>query len=330
MTLTLERSSFDAMGTNCAVAVVAAPDDRLLARQALAAAQREVASCERALSRFEDDSDLARLNRAAGTWIRGDQRLADALVIALRARVETGGRFDPTILPALEAAGYDRSFEQLGERAAVPLAGRFAGARVDVDPDTAMARVERGAAVDLGGIGKGFAATRALQAMQDVWPALGGGLVDLGGDVAVSGAPPEGGPWRVEVADPREAGGVLLTLELRRGGVATSGRNTRRFGPGRRLHHLIDPATGRPAEEGPLSVTVVAPSAVDAEAYATALAIAAPDEARAQLSARPELAALYVPQSGEPVPIGALPVAHERPLGRIVIATQKTGRFQWN
>ena len=330
MTLALERGSFDAMGTNCAVAVVAAPGDHLLARLALAAAQHEVEACERALSRFEGDSDLTRLNRAAGTWIRVDQRLADALIVALDARVNTGGRFDPTILPALEAAGYDRSFELLSERVAAPLAGRYAGARVDVDPDAAMVRVERDAAVDLGGIGKGFAATRALQAMRAAWPALGGGLVDLGGDVAVWGTPPEGGPWRVDVADQRKAGGVLLTLELRGGGVATSGRNTRRFGPGRRLHHLIDPATGRPAGEGPLSVTVVAPSAIEAEAYATALAIASVDDARAELAARPELAALYVPQVGEHVPIGRLPVARGRPLGRVVISTQKTGRSPWH
>ena len=97
------------------------------------------------------------------------------------------------------------------------------------------------------------------------------------------------------------------------GGVATSGRDTRRFGPGRRLHHLIDPATGAPAAAGPLSVTVVAASATEAEAHATALAIATVDEARDQLASRPDLAALLIPQLGEPIAIGPLPLARERP-----------------
>ena len=238
------------MGTICAAAVAAAPADRTQARRALDAARREVAACEQALSRFDGGSDLSRLNGAAGSWIAVDTRLVEALEAALRARTETHGRFDPTILPALSAAGYDRSFELLTERAAMPVDGWHAGGRIDVDPSSRRARVERGAAVDLGGVGKGFAATRALHAMRRAWPGLTGALVDLGGDIAVWGTPPEGGPWRVDIADPRAPGRSAGTLELEGGGVATSGRDTRRFGPGGRLHHLIDPATvSRPSRD---------------------------------------------------------------------------------
>ncbi len=102
---------------------------------------------------------------------------------------------------------------------------------------------------------------------------LPGGLVDLGGDLALWGETPERGPWRIAVADPRRPGTNAGVLLLRSGGVATSGRDVRRFGPGGSLHHLIDPATGEPAQPGPLAVTVVAPSAAEAEAHATALAI---------------------------------------------------------
>jgi FAD:protein FMN transferase len=316
------------MGTICAAAVAAAPADRTQARRALDAARREVAACEQALSRFDGGSDLSRLNGAAGSWIAVDTRLVEALEAALRARTETHGRFDPTILPALSAAGYDRSFELLTERAAMPVDGWHAGGRIDVDPSSRRARVERGAAVDLGGVGKGFAATRALHAMRRAWPGLTGALVDLGGDIAVWGAPPEGGPWRVDIADPRAPGRSAGRLELEGGGVATSGRDTRRFGPGGRLHHLIDPATGVPAVAGPLSVTVVAASAAEAEAHATALAVTDVDGARDQLASRPDLGALLIPHSGAPIVIGRLPLVRERPRPRLL--TTETGRLTWH
>ena len=126
-------------------------------------------------------------------------------------------------------------------------------------PRTAACASAEGTAIDLGGIAKGWSAERALEAMRDAWPGMPGGLVDLGGDLALWGRTPEGGPWRVAVADPRHPGARLATLLVDGGGVATSGRDRRRFGPGRSLHHLIDPATGEPARGGPLTVTVVAP-----------------------------------------------------------------------
>jgi thiamine biosynthesis lipoprotein len=315
------------MGTICGVAATAESDDVFRARGALDAAQDEVAACERVLSRFDPRSDLSRLNRAAGEWVAVDTRLIEALAAAVGGRTNTCGLFDPTILPALAAVGYDRSFELLTERAATPLDGWNGGTSIDVG--SGRARVERGAAVDLGGIGKGFAATRALLAMRTAWPALPGGLVDLGGDIAVWGEPPESGPWRVDIADPRAHDRVYGTLELTRGGIATSGRNTRRFGPERRLHHLIDPATGQPAAAGPLSVTVVAESATEAESYATALGISTVDDARDLLTSRPEVAALLISEFDQPVTLGPLPFARQYPTARVVVKTQ-VGRSPWH
>jgi thiamine biosynthesis lipoprotein len=299
---------FRAMGTLCALAVTVRTVDGREAEQALAAGRDEVEACEQALSRFRESSDLSRLNAAGGEWVEVDARLVDALSAALRAREDTAGRYDPTILPALVAAGYDRTFDELDERPARTAAGWRAGAEVELDVDRCCARVEKGAAVDLGGIGKGFAAGRALFAMHWAWPGLPGALADLGGDVALAGRTPDGGPWRVAVADPRGPGETLATLTLDAGGVATSGRDRRRFGPGRSLHHLIDPATGAPAVAGPLSVTVVAPDPAEAEAHATALAVSTLRDAEAHLSRFAHLGVLYVPEDGEPVALGALPL----------------------
>ena len=127
----LHTTTFRAMGTTCAISVTARENDRLHARRALLAATAEVEACERALSRFDPASDLSRLNREAGEWVTIDERLESALRAALRIRTETAGRFDPTILPALIAAGYDRSFEQLEERPSRTAAGWRAEAEID-------------------------------------------------------------------------------------------------------------------------------------------------------------------------------------------------------
>ena len=241
MTRRLERLEFRAVGTTCAAAVTTGgPGDIRRAARALSAAKVEVAACERALSRFDPASDLSRLNAAGGEWTTVDPRLVESLRLAVRMREETGGRFDPTVLPALVAAGYDRTFEQLTARSARTANGWRAGATVELDEQAGRVRLEAGAAVDLGGIGKGYAATRALEAMSDAWPGLPGGLVDLGGDLALAGETPERGPWRIAIEDARTPGTILGTLLLHGGGVATSGRDRRRFGREGELHHLID------------------------------------------------------------------------------------------
>jgi thiamine biosynthesis lipoprotein len=309
---TLSRIEWRAVGTTCSAAVTVAPGDELRAHIALAAAQAEVEAVEAELSRFRPESDLSRLNAAAGSWIPVGRRLLEALRLAIRAREDTGGRFDPSVLPALVAAGYDRSFELLQERPAEHVSDWRAGAEIELDYRRGCARLGRDTAVDLGGIGKGYAAGRALDSMLRVAPSLAGGLVDLGGDIAVRGEAPEGGPWRVAVADPRRQGETLAVLALEDGGVATSGRDARRFGPSRSLHHLIDPETGESALAGPFTVTVVAPSPSEAEAHATTLAIAGLGEAEAHVAARPQLSALYVPHAGPAVPLGRLPVETPR------------------
>jgi thiamine biosynthesis lipoprotein len=314
--MTLIRRAFTAMGTSCELAVAASPEDEPQAQRALAAGFTEVETCERVLTRFNPGSDLSRLNGSLGEWVEVDPRLVAALRAAVDARRATGGRFDPTILQPLVAAGYDRTFAELTNRPAWAAAGWRRGAAIWIDEDSCRVRLERGGAVDLGGVGKGFSAARALEAMRLAWPGLIGGFADLGGDHAFFGRPTDGHAWRVAIADPRNPGASLATLELNDGGVATSGRDRRRFGPGRSLHHLIDPETGAPAVRGPLAVTVVADNATEAEALGTAFAISELDDVR-RLARERRVAALYVPETGSPVEVGTLRLA---PRYRIEIA----------
>jgi FAD:protein FMN transferase len=313
----LHRETFAAMGTTCEVAVAAGRGDERRARQALAAARAEVETCESVLTRFDPGSDLSLLNARSGEWVAVDERVCGLLQSALHARSVTGGKFDPTILPALVALGYDRTFEELRPRPARRAPGWRAGGRIELDLDARAGRLARGVAVDSGGNGKGYSAARAIEAMLHTWAGLHGAFVDLGGDIAFHGAPPGVGPWRVAVADPRRPGRTLAVLGISSGAVATSGRDRRRFGPQGRHHHLIDPTTGDAAVAGPLAVTVVGGEAGEVEAFATALAISTLDESDALLAGRFGLSALVVPEVGTPAVIGDLPVIEGGPFASV-------------
>lgn len=252
----MERRAFRAMGTEIELLV-----DADEAWRELDAAEQEFHRLEQLLSRFRPDSELSRLNDAG--FVDASPDLARVVELALAARERTGGRFDPTVHDALVAAGYDRSFELVEAdaplRAASPVACR---GRVRLDGN----RIElaEGVRLDLGGIGKGYAADRAAELLALAGPCL----VNAGGDVAI-----RGGTWPVGVA----AG---VTLELSSGALATSGRDRRCWRrEGRELHHLIDPATGEPAETDLLRVTAFGEDAVDAEVLAKWLLLAGEKEA---------------------------------------------------
>ena len=246
----MERRTFRAMGTEVDLFV-----DATGAEPELNAAEAEFHRLEGLFSRFLESSELSRINREGALDASPD--LARIVGLALAARESTGGLFDPTVHDAVVAAGYDRSFEQVprdggGSTASAVCGGRvtLTGSRVELGP---------GVHLDLGGIGKGYAADRAAELLAVAGPCL----VNAGGDVAT-----QGGSWLVGVE-----GGI--TVELSGGALATSGRDRRRWRrAGRDLHHLIDPATGTPAKTDLLRATAVGSDAVEAEVLAKWLFLA--------------------------------------------------------
>ncbi len=261
---------FEAVGTACELLVDA--EESPEARLALIAAEGEVLRLETLLSRFRPDSELSRLNREGR--VQAGPELLELVELALAARASTGGRFDPTVLPALMAAGYDRSFDALADDGAACADAARGGGGVRVDRATGTIELDPGVQLDLGGIAKGWIADRLCRRLDAHGPAL----VSLGGDIAAS-RPPAGGVWPVGVDVP----GGQVTLALERGGLATSGRDRRRWmRGGSEQHHAIDPATGRPSATDLLRVTATAQSGVDAEIRATALLLAGEHPARSE------------------------------------------------
>jgi thiamine biosynthesis lipoprotein len=160
---------------------------------------------------------------------------------------------------------------------------------IGLDRERRTVWLPAGVSIDLGGLAKGWAAD--LIARRSTHPVL----VDAGGDLAVSGPLPDGGPWPIAIGDPFEPRANLATVALLAGGVATSGRDYRVWRQGGELrHHLIDPRTGRPAVTDVLTVSVVAPSALLAEIAAKVVFLLGVDEGMRWIDARPALAALAV------------------------------------
>jgi len=265
--LVVGEHRFRAMGTDVQV-LVTAPDPQRAAELA-AGAEADVRRYEARWSRFLASSELSRLNASAGGPVLLPRDTFALVELAVSAWRQTDGLFDPTVLDALEAAGYDRSFEdvtgrELGGRAP----GRVPGpGGIRLDGRLGEVVVPAGVHLDLGGIGKGH--TADLVAVALVERGAAGALVNLGGDLRALGAPIGGDVWVVAV-DTEPAVEVALAA----GAVATSTTAKRRWtSQGHPMHHLIDPATGAPAETGLATVTVVAGTAAWAEVLAKAVLV---------------------------------------------------------
>ena len=229
-------------------------------------ARTRLAALERAWSRFLPDSEVSRLNAAAGRplAVSPDTRLL------VRRAVEghrfTAGRFDPTVLQAVIVAGYDRTFDSIagGSSAGAVILGPEG---IEIDDDEGTVRLPSGVGFDPGGIGKGLAAD--LLTAELIEFGASGACVNLGGDLRVRGDAPDGGAWRIEAEDPR-AGRPLGIVALKEGAVATTSRARRRWTTpdGVEHHHLIEPLTGTSASTSVLAATVIASEGWRAEVMA--------------------------------------------------------------
>lgn len=299
----VESRAFRAMGTWCHVLVHHDGG----AAEVPATIEAMVAGYEARWSRFRATSDVTRVNRSAGTPVAVADDTLLAVATALAARERTGGRFDPTVLRAVEGIGYAVDFDEVAARSAVAtapiLAVGPAGAAVDLDLEGGTVTVAAGAALDLGGIGKGLAADLIVGAVL-AHRHVAGLLVNLGGDLRAGGRPPTGAGWGIAIDDPMQPGATLGTVALLDGAVATSSTRRRRWctADGER-HHLVDPATGTSAATDVASVTVLTGRAADAEVLATAAAVAG-RAAGAELLAVAGVAGLVVTDDGRRWTVG--------------------------
>ncbi len=239
---------------------------------------------ESRFTRFSEQSELSELNRSAGERFRASPDLFSVVSLARRFFHLTRGLFDPSILPDLKRAGYDRSMDLLRQQGPAPLfESLLAGERpslseMDLDEADHTILLPPGMALDLGGIAKGWIAEQAANILSSVSTAS---VVDAGGDMFLVGLPSGLEQWPVELEDPLQPENTLISLKVNPGAIATSTVTKRVWKQAdKNRHHIIDPRTHAPALSDWISVTVVAPHAYEAEVFAKALLIAGPQEAQ--------------------------------------------------
>lgn len=289
----MERT-FRAMGTDCHVLVTADEGGGEL----LDLARERIELLEQSWSRFRPDSELNRLNSTAG---RGAIPVSEDLLTLVQRMHDawglTDGRFDPTVLQAVRALGYDEDF--------ATVVGRPAAAFIDdvtaiaapgmsgvvIDAANGRVALPDRVGIDPGAIGKGLASDIVLSELMAA--GADGVLVNLGGDLAFAGATADGRPWSIGIEDERLPQGdpdrLLRVLEFptdtERAGVATSTTLKRRWAQGRR-HHVVDPRTGTMGSTDLVQVTVSAEDAWQAEITATAALLMQSEEAISWLRQR--------------------------------------------
>jgi thiamine biosynthesis lipoprotein len=246
-------------------------------------ARQFIQESESRFTRFNEASEISKLNRSAGKTFQASPDLFSVVELAQRYFHLTRGLFDPSILPDLERAGYDRSLEMLREEVPTPLfesllpSPRPSFSEMELGESEHTILLPPGMTIDLGGIAKGWIAEQAAVIISRVATAC---AVDAGGDMFLMGLPPGMTQWPVVLEDPLQPEAILASFKVDPCAVATSTVTKRTWKQaGKNRHHIIDPRTGEPAISPWISVTVWAPHAHQAEVFAKALLISGPQQA---------------------------------------------------
>ena len=265
------------MNTESTLTAVVIDKPASVAEEAIMAAIKELQRVEYVFSTYRPNTELARLNQApAGKIVPLSKEMLYLLKLSRKLAGQTGGAFDVTVGPVL------RLWAQAGKAGRVPTQLELDKAKsqtgwdlIEIVAGGARKKIFA-ASVDLGGIAKGYAIDRAVEVLKQ--HGCAGGLINIGGDIRCFGKKEDGSPWQIALEDPfnPRSGKYPARVGLAGGSVCTSG-NYFRFSTigGKRFSHIVDPRTARPAEMVP-SVTVIADTAVIADAWATALSVLGP------------------------------------------------------
>lgn len=277
-----------AMDTVISISLYDKQDEALIA-----ACFERLAEYEALFSRTDPESEVARLNAAGGKELPLSADTRELLALGKAFSERTGGAFDITIAPV--SALWDFSSATLPDAAALA----DAAARVDwraLDVTQTGATLKEGMAVDLGGIAKGYAADRLAEYLRA--EGVTSALLDLGGNVYALGDK-NGKPFSVGIRDPQNEASLAAVVRVRDRSVVTSGVYERGFTKdGVRYHHLLDPKTGYPVQNGLASVTIVSERSVEADALSTACFVLGLQDGLALVEATDGVEALFIAADG--------------------------------
>lgn len=268
---------------------------------ALEAAEAEVNRLEALLSAERAGSAVREINEGAGAAVAVDPEMAQLLERALELCKDTDGALDISVYPAMAAWGFPKQKYRVPDEAELEQLRSMVNARaVTVSSQNGEETIllPSGMKLDLGAVGKGYAADRIVE----IWKDMGvtSGLLNLGGNVHCLGAKPDGSDWTIGIRDPENENGTLCAVTGQDMAVVTSGAYQRNFTQdGVTYHHILDPKTCAPADSGAASVTIIGPSGLRCDALSTALYVMGPDRAAEYWRQRHDFDMVYYTQDGE-------------------------------
>jgi thiamine biosynthesis lipoprotein len=268
--------SITAMGTVVTIQVVGHGADELQRQARSAAVDRAVGWFQQihdSCTRFDPRSELSQLTAQVGKPVEVSPLLYQAVRFAMAVAEESDGAFDPTVGHRMEQRGFNREFRSgLIVRTEVPPDRAATFRDVHVDPHHPAITLFRPLVLDLGAVAKGLAIDMAVHELESFTDFA----IDAGGDLYLGGHNPEGQAWSVGIRHPRDDQQLLATLQVSDGAVCTSGDYERRGPSMSEEHHIMDARSGASAT-ALASVTVLAPSAMVADALATAVFVLGPE-----------------------------------------------------
>jgi len=284
------------MGIPVSITIAGAEKER--AHGAAELAFREIARIDQMMSTYLPESDISRLNGAAGTdWVPIDPELAYVIKESRRYSELSQGAFDITYKPLSKLWRFEPGSRPPASEAVQAILPLVDYRAVLLD-DTGRGRLDKpGMAIGLGGIAKGYAVDRAVAVLQE--SGIAHAVINAGGDIRMLGRKSGERAWYVGIQDPRDPNTLMEELALTDSAVATSGDYERFFlYDGVRYHHILDPRTGFPAR-GCRSVTVISETAMAADALATTVFILGPKKGLSLIEALPDSDAMIVSDAGE-------------------------------
>jgi thiamine biosynthesis lipoprotein len=250
------------------------------AAEAVQAAAEEIVRLDKLLSVGNPESEIAKINADGEGEVSADTLAM--LKKAVKVHERSGGALDISVYPMMELWGFTT------EEYHVPSQEEIDGILPLVDQDLmeieekeegALVRLKEGQGIDLGAVAKGFTSDQVARIFKSY--GLESGLIYLGGNVHCLGSKPGGADWRIGIQDPGNSAGIVGVLAVSGKAVITSGAYERYFEDeetGKTYHHILDPATGYPAETGISSVTIVSPDGTLADSLSTACFVMGLDE----------------------------------------------------
>lgn len=247
------------------------------AADAVEKAENEINRLDALLSTGKETSEIYRLNQNGEGVVSEDT--AYLLERSEKIYRQTNGAFDITIYPVMDAWGFPtENYRVPTEEELHKLLENVDASKIAYDKKTKKITLPENVKIDFGGIAKGYTSSRIMDIYKDC--GVTSGLVSLGGNVQLLGAKPDGSAWKVAVESPDEDGSYLGILKARDKAVITSGGYERYFEEnGKSYHHIIDPSTGYPAENGLTSVTIVSSDGTLADGLSTSLFIMGKEKA---------------------------------------------------